>query len=422
MSEQHSITPTPGAKATKPPNPRPDFPLGVHPAGYWCKKIRGKIHYFGPRFDLTDAAAAAAAADAALAEYNEKAGDLHAGKTPRPDPEGVTVKEVVNAFLIHKMDKRDAGELSARTWEKYNEVTDLVVKQLGKAHLVADLRPDDFTKLKNHMTQTKRWGPLRVADFVQHIRSIFKHAYDSELIDKPLRFGPGFSRPSQKTLRLHRAKQGPKLFRAEEVRKLIDVAGTPTKAMILLGINCGYGNADIAGMPLSALDLERGWADYPRPKTGIPRRCPLWPETVEALREALAKRPQPKNPEHAGLAFLSQRGTPVISLRTAVRKARRAEGSGNRTDGLAVQFAKLMKLAGINGRKGLGFYTLRHTFRTVADEAKDQPAADHIMGHEVPHMSSVYRETISDARLKAVTDHVHGWLVGSGTGAVPSKE
>jgi hypothetical protein len=58
----------------------------------------------------------------------------------------------------------------------------------------------------------------------------------------------------------------------------------------------------------------------------------------------------------------------------------------------------------------VGFYTLRHTFRTVADEAKDQPAADFIMGHEVPHMSSVYSETISDARLRAVADHVHAWL------------
>jgi integrase len=56
------------------------------------------------------------------------------------------------------------------------------------------------------------------------------------------------------------------------------------------------------------------------------------------------------------------------------------------------------------------FYTLRHTFRTVADEAKDQPAVDFIMGHEVPHMSSVYRETISDVRLKAVADHVRAWL------------
>ncbi len=71
---------------------------------------------------------------------------------------------------------------------------------------------------------------------------------------------------------------------------------------------------------------------------------------------------------------------------------------------------KLLGSLGINGRHRLGFYTLRHTFRTIADEAKDQPACDYAMGHESPHMSSHYRETIGDARLRAVTDHVHGWL------------
>jgi hypothetical protein len=54
-------------KPAKPAKPRPDFPLGYHPAGYWCNKIRGKLHYFGPRFDPRDPAAAAAA-DTALAE------------------------------------------------------------------------------------------------------------------------------------------------------------------------------------------------------------------------------------------------------------------------------------------------------------------------------------------------------------------
>jgi hypothetical protein len=78
---------------------------------------------------------------------------------------------------------------------------------------------------------------------------------------------------------------------------------------------------------------------------------------------------------------------------------------------VSAETVKLLRRLGINGRKGLGFYTLRHTFRTVADEAKDQPAADFIMGHEVPHMSAVYRETISDARLKAVSDYVQAWLV-----------
>jgi integrase len=171
--------------------------------------------------------------------------------------------------------------------------------------------------------------------------------------------------------------------------------------MILLGINCAYGNHDVATLPLSALDLEGGWVNYHRPKTGISRRCALWLETVQALKDALAVRPRPKE-EHAGLVFLSARGTPWVSLREE-----------NRTDGIAGHFGQLLRKLDINGRKGLGFYTLRHVFRTVADEAKDQPATDQVMGHADQHMSSHYREGIADARLRAVAEHVRGWLFGT---------
>src|SRR5262249_61068599 len=104
------------------------------------------------------------------------------------------------------------------------------------------------------------------------------------------------------------AKQAPKLFRPEEVGKLLAAASVQVRAMILLGINCGFGNSDCGNLPLSAVNLDAGWIDYPRPKTGIPRRCALWPETVQALRDALAHRPEPKKAEHAGLAFLTRHG------------------------------------------------------------------------------------------------------------------
>jgi integrase len=333
MSEFH---PTHSAKPVKPSKPYPEYPLTAHPAGYWCKKIRGKIHYFGPWDDP----------DGALAKYLEQKDHLHAGRKPRPDTEGVTVKDVANAFLNHKQDKVDAGELSQHTWTKYNEVAVLIVKQFGKARLVADLRPDDFTALKKAMA--KRWGLLRVADFIQHVRSVFKHALDTELIDRPVRFGPGFERPSQKTLRLHRAKQGAKLFTAEQIRTMLDAAGVQLRAMLLLGINCGFGNADVAGLPLTALDfdlspsasdLDGGWIDYPRPKTGIPRRCPLWPETVEAIRAALAARPTPKKEEHAGLVFVTKYGEPWIKQ--------------TMDNPVSKETIKLLRRLGINGRKGL---------------------------------------------------------------------
>ena len=63
-------------------------------------------------------------------------------------------------------------------------------------------------------------------------------------------------------------------------------------------------------------------------------------------------------------------------------------------------------------RVGVGFYALRHTFETIGGESRDQVAVDHIMGHSpaAGDMSAVYRERISDERLRAVVNHVHGWL------------
>jgi integrase len=378
MSDTHPTAPA------KPGKPYPDFPLFAHAAGVWAKKIRGKLHYFGPWADP----------DGALAKYLEQKDDLHAGRTPRPDTGGLTVKALANEFLNHKKALLDTGELSPRTWDEYKETCDLLVAKFGKARLVDDLGPDDFAALRQGMA--KRWGPVRLGNVIQRVRTVFKFAADNGLTDRPPLYGQGFQRPSAKVLRLHRAKQGAKLFTAEEIRRMLDTADTQLRAMLLLGINAGFGMADCGRLPLSAVDLDAGMIDFPRPKTGVARRCPLWPETTGAIKETLAKRPRPKAEEDADLVFLTAQGRPW-----------------HKTDASSPAVFKvksLMRQLGINGRKGLGFYTLRHVFETVAGEPRDQAAVDHIMGHSRDDMASVYREGISDARLKAVTDYVRAWL------------
>ncbi len=352
--------------------------------GYWAKKVRGRMHYFGPWEDP----------DGALAKYLEQKDDLHAGNTPRKAQAAFTIKDAVNEYLNAKDSRVASGELSARTRAEYKEATDIVIKAFGKRRRVADLRPEDFADLRKRMAQ--RWGPLRLSNMIQTVRSIFKFALDSDLIDRPVRFGPSFKKPTKKVLRLHRAAKGVKLFTADEVHRLLGAASTQMRAMILLGINCGFGNMDCGRLPIAALDLDAGWLDFPRPKTGIPRRCPLWPESIAAIREALANRPEPKDAADAGLVFVTKYGD--------------SWAKEDRDNPVSKEAAKLLHGLGINGRKGLGFYALRHTFRTIADRAKDQPAADHIMGHARDDMASVYREGIEDDRLRAVADHVRAWL------------
>src|SRR5262249_33381063 len=286
--------------------------------------------------------------------------------------DGLTVAELCNRFLTAKQRQWEAGEISARMYEpvpesepprakgEYPATTDRLIAQFGGTHLVDDLAADDFEALRDELA--KQYGPVRLGNEIQKVRSVFKYGFESGLMERPVRYGPQFKKPSAGVLRRHRAKNGEKMLEADQLRQLLDKAGPQVKAMLLLGVNAGFGNHDVATLPLSALNLDAGWINYPRPKTGIPRRCPLWPETVAALREAIAERPEPRREEAAGLVFVTTRGRPWLSRGIA--------------NPVSVAARELMKAAGIH-HEGIGIYTLRHLFRPVADAARD-PAANNM--------------------------------------------
>ncbi len=402
----------PGKPPTGRRSPIPSSPLLRTRPAPGRKKIRGKIHYFGRWARRENGKLVRIEGDGwkeDLEEYKAVADDLHAGRTPRVKTDGLTVADLCNRFLTAKLRKREAGELGLRMFAEYKEITDAMVAAFGKARRVDDLAADDFEALRADLA--KRWGPVRLGNGITRVKSAFKYGLDNGLMDRPVRFGGEFRKPDKAVLRRHRAQNGERILEPAELRRILDaLAGkkvetgrtnektgepetvtpqpNPTlRAMVLLGVNAGFGNNDVASVPLSALDLDAGWVDFPRPKTGIARRCPLWPETVAAIREALAVRPAPKDPADADVAFLQRSGR---------RWVRNTEKS--RTDNVSVLFFELLKLTGTY-RDGVSFYTLRHVFRTVADAARDPVAIDLIMGHTDPTMGGHCRERVEDNRL-----------------------
>ena len=75
------------------------FPLTLHPTGQYCKKISGKLYYFG-----SDKRTASE-------RYLEQAAFLHAGKRPRPN----TVNKKVPLPIVQKQ----VGHRSLKTTSVY---------------------------------------------------------------------------------------------------------------------------------------------------------------------------------------------------------------------------------------------------------------------------------------------------------------
>lgn len=370
--------------------PKSEFPLYLHRTGQWAKKVRGRTHYFG-----TDR-------DAAIDLWLRQRDELLAGRVPSPSVAGLELRALVNRFLAAKQSLVETGELSQRTWADYYRTADAVLEVFGKGRQVDTLTPDDFQRLRSQLARER--SHVALGNMIQRVRTIFKFAWDNGLLEKPVQFGTVFRKPPARTIRAARHKAESRMIEADDLRRIIEAARQPLRAMILLGVNCGFGNTDVSNLPMSALDLAGGWVSFPRPKTATPRRCKLWPETVAALEEAIALRRRPKMPQDAGLVFLTTHGYRFT------RVLDRGHGQPvGLLDGVSASFHRVVLRLGI-ARRGVGFYSLRHTHRTIADTTQDQPAANLIMGHTDTSIANRYRERIGDDRLERVADVIRIWL------------
>jgi integrase len=384
-----------GAGKLRPPKPAvKHFPLYAHATGNWCKKVDGDHKSFGRwgrivNGQMTIVAGPSGALDgdwqAALANYNAW---VETGGRPR-DPETVTVNNACSQFYAAKQAKCDAGELAPEGLAEYDRVNRLIVGAFGRNRAVADLGPADFAALRAKMAKT--WGLVKLGNTVSKVRTVFKWAAENDVIERPVVFGSDFVKPSKEMMRKHRASGGEKLFWKEEILQLMAEARPQLRAMLWLGINAAFGNTDCVRLTWDAVDLANGRIKFARPKTGVARCCPLWPETASAM------------------ADLPRKGKQVFD-------------QARDSNAVAQAMCRLMRKLKINGRRGLGFYTLRHTFRTVADNTKDFAAIRTIMGHADGRIDDAYVESIGDprfavgaptgdSRLRAVTDYVRTWLL-----------
>ncbi len=350
------------------------FPLTLHPTGQYCKKVKGRLYYFG-----TDK-------QQAFQRYLEQAAYLHTGKGCRPKSanDSPSVKMLCNLYLDHQESRVTIGEIKPRQLSDQTRLLRDFVKFIGPNRVVSNISTID---LQNYRKKLIKAGnkPNTINNHIAAFKAMYNWALNNEIIE---------TSPNLKAIKKTvAAKEERPIFSASQIHELLEHANIQMKAMIWLGLNCGFGCTDCAELHWDNFDLNNSRVSFPRGKTGIGRNLTLWPETVEALR---------KIKQSGDLVFSTFMGNPWVRTIQSVDK------NGNvkytRDNALSKEFSKLIKKAGLKVAKGVGFYTLRRTAATLAARSGDPFAVQRLLGHADLKMATTYVQDVSEQTDRVINN------------------
>ncbi len=336
------------------------FPLTLHPTGQYCKKINGKLYYFGS--DKKQA----------LEKYLDRATCLHGDqKIIQKKFNGeMTLKQLCDLYLKYQLSKVQANDLTARHHNEQTRSLSKFMSYLGPSHKINEISTLDLQSYRRKLQRSYSIAH-RMNLHISIMKAMFHWARKNDVLDSI----PNIDAICRGTIK-HKQRL---IFAFKEIRRLIDLADVKMKAMIWLGLNCGFGCTDCSELKWSNVDLANRRIKLARKKTGIPRDLPLWPETIAALK---------KIPRKGKLVFYTSRGNPFLEMSLKI------DGNGNfkyiSKNSITPKFSRLMKKAEIKVPKGTGFYTLRRTAATVAARSGDPFAVQRLLGHADLQMATRY--------------------------------
>ena len=138
------------------------FPLTLHPTGQYCKKIKGKLYYFG-----TDK-------KKALQHYLEQAVYLHTGKGVKPKfaNGGLSLKTLCNLYLDHQESQATIGQIKLR---HVYDITGLLrdfVKFIGPNRSISEISTIDVQNYCRKLIKTGK-APNTINNRIATIKAMY---------------------------------------------------------------------------------------------------------------------------------------------------------------------------------------------------------------------------------------------------------
>ncbi len=226
----------------------------------------------------------------------------------RAVPEDTTLKSCMDRFLNDKTASASAGELSAaRVYALRLHLNDFA-KWAGHSLPVVEINGQtliDFRVELLKKVQANKWSRTTASDRLTTVKSFVRWLWQIEAIPTLPRIMDGRSA----ALNIGSSHAEIVVFTKDEISTLLQKASDRTRLYILLMLNCGMTQKDIADLQHSEVDWTAGRITRKRSKTrkheNVPEVCyVLWPETLRLLK-------QERSQKAAGNVLLNENGGPI---------------------------------------------------------------------------------------------------------------
>ncbi len=227
-----------------------------------------------------------------------------------------TVEAQSRSWVEWQHTRHVAGEISAGRWDAYARNLGVFVAWIGGDTVVDELNWPTLQAYYKHLATKKAEG-LYALDYCKNLLGAVKNfvTYLAETNVVPL---PGNLRRLRFVAGDDDEDKTPPHFTVEEVRELLAACHSDrTKLMILLMLNCGMYQNDIAELRDKEVDWKAGTITRKRSKRrrgGYKVKYPLWPETFELLKRFKSGKDR---------VLLSEEGNPLVSYQADGEKLKR---------------------------------------------------------------------------------------------------
>ena len=235
------------SKAKRPKKNTTKCNLWAHASGQWAKKIKGKIHYFGPWADP----------GAAEQRYLQLLRHMQDAEAPIKPANETTVVDLCNQFMSVQSQRVEDEQLTRVTEQRFRRLAHTICDVLGDQTLLTDLSPAHFRRLVGRVTNDL--APTTAALRRAEIKVIFRWAYDEGLTEHPVRYGKTLAAAkteARKHAERQRIEVGEKHFERDEIHAMLDIARPQQRLWILLGCNLAYSHTDLSQLRREHIDGE----------------------------------------------------------------------------------------------------------------------------------------------------------------------